>query len=50
MAQTHSSTQGDGSEKGFQVYRASRLEALIPPLWALLDQTWPENILSPHTV
>ena len=50
MAHTHPSTQGSESDQGFQVYRASRLEALIPPLWALLDQTWPENILSPHTV
>ena len=49
MAQGTSSMHG-GTETGFQLYRASRLEALIPPLWALLDQTWPDNILSPHTV
>ena len=49
MAHGNSSMHG-GTETGFQLYRASRLEALIPPLWALLDQTWPDNILSPHTV
>ncbi|MEY3516652.1 MAG: exodeoxyribonuclease subunit gamma, partial [Pseudomonadota bacterium] len=49
MAQGTSSMHG-GTETGFQLYRASRLEALIPPLWVLLDQTWPDNILSPHTV
>ena len=36
MAQGNPSTN-DGLETGFQVYRASRLEALIAPLWALLD-------------
>jgi exodeoxyribonuclease V gamma subunit len=49
MAQSNPSMNG-GSETGFQVYRASRLEALIEPLWALMDQTWPDNVLQPHTV
>ena len=49
MAQGNSSMHG-GSETGFQLYRASRLEALIDPLWTLLDKTWPDNVLQPHTV
>lgn len=35
---------------GLQVFRASRLEALVPPLWELLGHTWPEDILAPQTV
>ncbi|WP_297802632.1 exodeoxyribonuclease V subunit gamma [Arenimonas sp. GDDSR-1] len=49
MTQGNPSMNG-GPETGFQVYRASRLEALIAPLWALLDLTWPDNVLQPHTV
>lgn len=32
------------------MYRASRLEALVSPLWALLDKSWPQNVLTPQTV
>ena len=49
MAQGNSSMHG-GTETGFQLYRASRLEALIDPLWTLLDKTWPDNVLQAHTV
>lgn len=35
---------------GLVVLRASRLEALVPPLADLLDATWPENPLQPQTV
>lgn len=35
---------------GLVVLRASRLEALVPPLADLLAATWPENPLQPQTV
>ena len=38
------------ADSGFLVFRASRLEALIPPLWSLADATWPADILAPQTI
>lgn len=38
------------AESGLLVFRASRLEALIPPLWSLADASWPANILAPQTI
>ncbi len=35
---------------GLVVYRASRLEALIPPLSMLLEASWPDNELEPQTI
>ena len=35
---------------GLLVYRASRLEALVPPLQALLEATRPDGVLTPQTV
>jgi len=35
---------------GLVLYRASRLEALLDPLQALLDATWPDNVLLPQTI
>jgi len=35
---------------GLVIYRASRLEALIPPLAMLLDASWPDNLLEPQTI
>jgi len=50
MAQGNPSTSDDIPGTGFLVFRASRLEALIGPLWTLMDRTWPDNVLQPHTV
>ena len=38
------------SGTGLVVYRASRLEALIPPLWSLLDVSWSDNVLESQTI
>ena len=35
---------------GLQVFRASRLEALLEPLWELVDHTWPDDLLAPQTI
>ena len=32
------------------IYRASRLEALLDPLLALMDSAPPEHVLQPHSV
>jgi len=41
----------DGScANGLVIYRASRLEALVPPLSMLLDASWPDNLLEPQTI
>lgn len=36
--------------KGLVIYRASRLEALLDPLLALMDSAPPEHVLQPHSV
>ncbi|MBS7458455.1 exodeoxyribonuclease V subunit gamma [Coralloluteibacterium stylophorae] len=38
------------AQRGLIVYRASRLEALLDPLLALLDQAPPDAVLAPQTV
>jgi exodeoxyribonuclease V gamma subunit len=50
MTQGNPSMNGGITETGFQIYRASRLEVLVPPMWELLRKTWPENVLTPHTI
>ncbi len=35
---------------GLVIYRASRLEALLPPLRQLLAATVPQHVLTPHTL
>lgn len=38
------------NEAGLVIFRASRLEALVPPLRSMLQQTRPESVLAPQTV
>ena len=47
MAAAHNTT---GIATGLAIYRASRLEALLDPLIALLDSTPPDSVLAPQTV
>jgi exodeoxyribonuclease V gamma subunit len=35
---------------GLVIYRASRLEALLPPLQQLMAATPPRHVLTPHTL
>lgn len=37
-------------QQGIVVYRASRLEALLPPLLSLMDAAPPQDVLAPHSV
>ncbi len=41
---------GDHPERGLVILRASRLEALVPPLQALLSATRPMDLLAPQSV
>ena len=38
------------NDAGLVVFRASRLEALVPPLRSMLQQTRPDSVLAPQTV
>lgn len=42
--------EGEGVASGLVIYRASRLEDLVPPLASLLQVTWPEHPLSSQTI
>ena len=47
-----SSPASDAADQsnGLVIYRASRLEALLDPLLALMDSAPPEHVLQPHSV
>jgi len=50
-ANIESARKGVGADlRGLIVYRASRLEALLPPLLALLDAAPPARVLAPHEI
>lgn len=42
--------EGRAGDTGLQIFRASRLESLVAPLWALADQSWPDNVLEPQVL
>lgn len=42
--------EGEGVTSGLVIYRASRLEDLVPPLASLLQVTWPEHPLASQTI
>lgn len=48
--QTTTSVDGRDLDHGLVIMRASRLEALVPPLVELLGATRPDNVLAPQTI
>ena len=43
-------TEQQTADTGLVIFRASRLEALVPPLREMLRQTRPASVLAPQTV
>ncbi len=50
QAEQRRDVAGEGVATGLVIYRASRLEDLVPPLAGLLQVTWPENPLESQTI